>query len=154
SADGAPESAHWRSSHACEPGGATGTGGENVAPPSVEVDTNISCCTPPVARLWNSRYTRLPGPTASQGRSWSASVAPRDCVQVAPPSSEYAIAKYRPAPSSSVATMRPLGVTAMSVSIVALVCPPKVAGVRFQVAPRSVEEKTTALPSDASLAIA
>src|SRR5437870_841079 len=55
SAEGAPESAHWRSRYAAEPGGAIGTGGAKVAPPSVEVDTNISCSTPPDARLWNRR---------------------------------------------------------------------------------------------------
>src|SRR5690242_15243623 len=55
SADGAPESEHWRSRYACDPGGAIGTGGEKSAPPSVDVDTNISCCAAPDARLWKSR---------------------------------------------------------------------------------------------------
>src|SRR5207244_13034103 len=94
--DGPPESAHWRSDHAGRPGSVTGTGGPNVAPPSSEVDTNMLCVAAPEARLWKSRYTfSLPGAgsAASQGRSVLARVVPCDCVQVAPPLSEYEVSK-------------------------------------------------------------
>ena len=53
--EGPPESAHWRSDQACEAGSVIGTGGPKVAPPSVEVSTNMLCETVPETRSWKSR---------------------------------------------------------------------------------------------------
>src|SRR5438270_5288851 len=153
--DGPPESAHWRSAHAWEPGSVTGTGGPKVAPPSSDVETNMLCVAVPETRLWNRRYTVLlpgAGSAASQGRSVSARVVPWEGVQVAPPSSEYAVRKLIPPKSSSVSTIRPDGVVTMSTSVLASVCPAGSVGVCLQVRP-SLEPQTAADPSAALLSI-
>src|SRR5438270_9154429 len=153
--DGPPESAHWRSDHAWDPGSVTGTGGPKLAPPSTDVETYMLCDAAPEARLWKSRYTlSLPGvgSAASHGRSVSASVVPCDSVQVAPPSSEYAVLKLIPPKSSSVSTIRPDGVVTMSTSVLATVWPAGSVGVCVQASP-FVDPQTAAEPSAALLSI-
>src|SRR4051812_34745478 len=125
--DGPPESAHCRSAYAWSPGSVVGTGVPNVAPPSVEVCTHMLWLPSPDRRLCQSRYTRgLPvvasfGPTAIHCRSVSSNVAPVVVCHDEPRSSEYELRKLMapcvPAKSSSLETIRPVGVTTMSVSI-------------------------------------